>query len=87
MKVVVSISGPRFIVAHYSFIFDGKLMKENLIVMHTGLCSLGQYPGRIAPNGSDALITVFIHGSSLVERPKGRGENTAWNYRRLKPFV
>lgn len=48
--------------AHYSFIFDGKLMKENLIVMHTGLCSLGQCPGSVAPNGSDTLITGFIHG-------------------------
>lgn len=69
------------------FYFWWKIAERKFNSMHTGLCSLGQNPGSVAPNGSDALITVFIHRSFLEERPKGRGENTAWNYRWLKPFV
>lgn len=36
---VVRINGPRPIVVHYSFILDGKLTEENLIVMHLGYVS------------------------------------------------
>lgn len=68
---------------HYSFILDGRKFNSDAY----WVLLLGQYPGNVASSRLGTPIILFIHGSSLVGKPAGRDENTAWNHRQLKPFV